>query len=105
MTYCHEDEDVVAPRVGCGCQSCYRTREASLDPRLVELALYSPRATVVDLPREILRRQLIHYCSGRLDYGLLHLSIIKALMELAGRAQQQALDMAARMPQPFVSKP
>lgn len=91
---CYE-QDVEAPRVGCACHECYKVREGSLDPRLLELAYQPPMGVRIQVSREVLRRCLIEYCAGRVDYGALYVGIIKALMELADKHVQQALNFAS----------
>lgn len=104
MTHC-QDEDAEAPRVGCGCRSCYHTRENALDPRLLAMVRVQPMSVRVSMSHEILRRYLIDYCAGRLDYGLLHVAIIKALVELADHQFEQTMELVSRLPPPnFIAR-
>ena len=90
-----EEKNAEAPQVGCGCRDCYRARERSLDPRLIELVneRMRPMMVVVKPSTEILHRAIQGYCAGRIDYGALHLNIIKSLMEALDREFESTLAM------------
>lgn len=97
LTCCETDDP--APRVGCACRDCYRAREVSLDPRLLELARPDYIAIARVRPsRDVVYRALTHYLRGDLDYDLLHLTIIKALMEQNDQQFEQLSDMVMRAP-------
>lgn len=104
MNKCYE-QDVDAPRVGCGCRECYHARERALDPNLLMLGWDRFRSTVpltnFQPSREIVYRGLIEYLSGRLDYAALHVTIIKALMELADQ-QSEKLISVLRLQGPLI---
>jgi hypothetical protein len=96
-----EDVEEAAPRVGCGCRNCYRTREMSLDPRLIALArdpIGQSLSAIGYMAQHHLHQHLTAYCMGRLDYGALHLGIIRSLMKLAGDLQEQVLTTARITP-------
>lgn len=95
---CYE-QDVESPRVGCGCENCYRTRERRLDPSLMALARrdYSiSTITSVKPSHEIVYRCIMEYVVGRMDYAALHLGIIKALMEFSDRQFEQTVEIVSR---------
>lgn len=95
---CYE-KDVEAPRVRCGCENCYRTRERRLDPDLMALARrdYSiSTITSARSSREIVYRCIMEYLVGRVDYGAMHLGIIKALMEFADKQFELTMEIVSR---------
>ncbi len=96
-----QDTDEPSPRVGCRCRDCFRVREFGLDPRLRELAHRQPLSiTQVTPSSDLVYRGVTEYLAGRMDYGALHISIIKALMELADKQFDQTMKMASLMPLP-----
>lgn len=104
MIRCYE-QDVEAPRVGCGCRQCYHARERSIDPRMLDLmsarSLDASRFMVTKPSTEIVHRGLVEYLSGRMDYASLHLNIIRALMELSDKKFEQTMEFVKRQPSPM----
>lgn len=94
MTRCYE-KDVPAPSAGCDCRICRTVREVSLDPRLLEIMRGDRGSMRISQARELVRRGIYEYISGRMDYGALHVTIITALVELADKQLEQILDFAA----------
>jgi|HubBroStandDraft_1064217.scaffolds.fasta_scaffold02120_8 hypothetical protein len=105
LTCCETDEP--APRVGCACSGCYHAREMALDPRLLELARPDyVSLTDVRPSKAIVQRALMHYLRGEIDYGLLHLTIIKALMDQNDQQHEHLCTMAMATPGlTFLSEP
>lgn len=91
------DADELSPRVGCGCRNCSSAREMSLDPRLLSMVRESGMGRMQP-SKIILHRAVTHYLMGQLDYGLLHLTIIKAMAEQLDKQFEDALAMANMRP-------
>lgn len=95
-----EAQEATAPRIGCACRSCYRAREASLDPRLIELVLvretWKPGFVTISRGREILRLGVDSYLAGRIEWAALYIDIIRALIEDNDKLFKQAMDLVGR---------
>ena len=80
MMQCQEQE-APAPRPACGCRKCYRARWRSLDPELIALASFSGTVFISNPSQHLIHKCLDLYLMGRVEWGLLHMIIIKALAE------------------------
>lgn len=101
---CDEQEDVDAPRVGCGCRICYKTRELSVDPRLLMMAhgvrsnILYPEKNIPPIAQHIIYKHIVGYLYGRMDYGALNVSIIQGLTDAMNQQQNQIFDVMRKMP-------
>ena len=96
-----EDADAAAPRVGCGCRSCYMTREQSLDPRLIGLLRDRRFGTSPSI--QMVERPVMEYLAGRLDYGALYMAIIEGLLKFSDgwfADHLKAIQMRPKFPEP-----
>lgn len=90
-----------APRSGCACRQCYRRREMSLDPALIAIVRENyDRPMSLAPSRMVVHRCLDHYLAGRVEWGALHLGIIKALAELADKQHEQLMTVVNSRPTP-----
>lgn len=94
-----EEADATAPRVGCGCRCCYMAREQALDPRLRTLTYERIRGLGIGSPSaHMIERPIMEYLAGRLDYGLLHIEIIRALLKFSDDLFTQQMRLVETKP-------
>jgi hypothetical protein len=74
-----DDADRDAPRVGCDCRECYLARRQSLDPDLLALINEQSFKVTASPARHIIHHLTAQYLTGKLEWAVLYLSIIRAL--------------------------
>ena len=98
------EADTQAPRIGCGCEACYRTREAALDPRLLAICRGDTRRMVMSGASEHVHRYVTAYLLGRIEWAALHMTIIESLIKLADRQHEQLVKFARITPPVIMCK-
>lgn len=98
-----DDEDVAAPRPGCGCRECSLVRERAIDPRLVEMARAGrdPRSgmrVLVPVSANLIMLALREYTAGRIEWASLHITIIEAMAKELDQLVDEKLAVAMRSP-------
>lgn len=110
-----EEQDVPAPRVECRCRACYRVREISLDPRLIDLIREGEFSVLptgqpgefsvgtFGPARQVVRHAVEMYLIGKCEWASLYFEITKMLVEQNDDLFKQAMTLANLQPaRPFI---